>query len=157
METKEHCRAIDYVEDDSEQFVIYTFDCSTFNLDKRISGAELRGSNTYEEDRDRKISVLGGAPIISHDYNKIGKDTVFNSDIGLVALQWELPDHFLPLSRKGVKLYHLGKWGEAKAIYECMFKLRSEEKEGAGGVLFDFMDKHSFVSPVDWNGYRKIS
>ena len=85
------------------------------------------------------------------------EEGVFKTDLELRALQWELPPVFLPLFRKAVATYLLGKWKEAKKILEVTKGMVEGEDSGPSNTLLNYMAKHNFEAPADWNGVRQLT
>lgn len=154
------CRPIDFISFPlhSDKIDLYTFDTVTKGLKSKVAASQLKGKDlesSYYED-DHKISLLGGSPIINHRY--IHENEVdFEVDLAVQALQWDLHDYFLPLSRRAVNLYKCGKWHEAKELYEYAFQLQPGEKEGPSSAAYARMEIAKFEAGEDWDGYRVLS
>merc|ERR1711871_97310 len=104
------------------------------------------------------ISIIGGTPIINHARHRAKHDeSFFKTDLELRALQWEIPPVFLPLFRKAVATYLLGKWREAKKILDVTINMVEGEKVGPSKTLLDYMAKTNFEAPKDWKGVRQLT
>jgi len=138
---------------------LFTFDCFTKDLVSKLQSIRLQGLPEHaENEEDRRISIIGGTPIINHARHRAKHDeSFFKTDLEIRALQWEIPPHFLPLFRKAVATYLLGKWKEAKRILEVTSTMIQDEEDGPSGTLLKFMEKHNFEAPADWKGYRKLT
>jgi len=137
---------------------LYTYDCNFNDLGVKLKAIRLKGDD-HEEEKvvDRRISLIGPAPIIGHNRELIEVEkSAFRTDLELRALQWELPPQFLPLCRKGVSVYLAGKWKEAKILMEAACRVAPSEKNGPCGCVLEFMAAHEFVAPPDWPGYRAL-
>jgi len=155
------CRKLDVVmvKGSRKPVSLFTYDCFTTDLIPKLQAIRLKGLPGCDEvDEDRRISIIGGTPIIKHmRHAESHAEGVFKTDLELRALQWELPPVFLPLFRKAVATYLLGKWKEAKKILEVTKVMVENEDKGPSCTLLDFMAKHNFEAPADWNGVRQLT
>ncbi len=79
-------------------------------------------------------------------------DFSLNNDLINVYLQ--RPQKFLKEFHDGVEYYLNGVWGDA---YECLKAALSEvAQDGPTVALMNTIEMHNFVSPNDWDGYRKL-
>jgi class 3 adenylate cyclase len=149
----------------SEPVAMYTYDVDLRGLDKKLAAIRLKGDDTPEGGGggggvvepvvDRRISLIGPAPIIDHTRSLAEVEkSAFRTDLELRALQWELPPHFLPLCRKGVSLYLAGKWGEARKLLEAACSIYPTEEHGPSAATLKYMAKFGYVSPAGWKGFR---
>ena len=79
-----------------------------------------------------------------------------------VCSTWGVTEAFLNRFREGFRAYQAGDWPTARAVLqECCAARRSLTGEplsdGPSTTLLDFMAKHNFSAPEDWQGYRELT
>ena len=106
---------------------------------------------------NRRISLIGGKEAITHSTNLADYDeTIFATDLELVALQYDIPPKFRSTYKRAFEHYINGDWTKAKEGFVEARSLLKSERQGPSLTLLRYMERRSFRAPDDWVGYRKL-
>ena len=62
------------------------------------------------------------------------------------------PDEFIDLYNHGMELFRKGDWEEAKNLLNNALEIMGDDP--ACKINLEYMEKHNFVAPNNWKGYR---
>ena len=107
---------------------------------------------------NRRISLIGGKEIVTHETSLADYDeTIFATDLELVALQYDIPPRFRAVYSRAFNFYISGEWGKAKEGFVEARSLLKSERYGPSLTLLRYMERRNFKAPADWVGYRKLN
>ena len=136
---------------------VFTYDCEVENLMLRMEIMRSHGEMKVIEP-NRRISLIGGKEVITHTTNLADYDeTIFATDLELVALQYDIPPKFRAVFSRAFEHYINGKWSMAKQGFIEARTLLKSERHGPSLTLLRYMERRGFKSPDDWAGYRKLN
>lgn len=133
-----------------ESFVQYCTDADVFNTNQK-----------YTPGDERRISVLGAAPIIEHPVERASfDDTLFETDQELRAFRAPFNKSFRRRFAMGVDLYLAGEWLKARAVLEKTLTeptLPSRDGDGPSRTLLTYMSRFGYRAPPTWAGFRALT
>ena len=159
LELKNMCREIDRVtvKGSIKEICLYTIDV---NL-KRPSKKKIKKKKKNLTEGEKIKKYLEKKMLYKSYFDKV--ETIialnFRTDFFLknlaIIFENRMSEKFYSKFTSGFDNYISGKWQEAKNKFsKC---LQFYPNDGPTNTLYDFIEKHDFVAPSNWKGYRELT
>ena len=85
---------------------------------------------------------------------EIDVSLLFQTDNDLIDMRQNIHQVFFDIFQEGFRKFIHGEWKKARNILKQVEAIK-RSYDGPTKLIVDFMEKHNFEAPADWQGFRR--